>query len=768
MRIRCLGLSLLLLAVSTFAEAQGTRLWKQSSFPSFEKGTPHGVAIGSDGNLSASAAPVSVVSTNAAYIWSTAADSNGNVYLGTGSPARVLQVSPDGKKKRLFESKNLSVQVVRVGPDGMLYAATMPGGKVYRIDPNRAHVEAAAAAKANSANEKAHALPGHPGATVVFDSSKLGPKPTYIWDMAFDSAGRLYIATGDPAAIYRIDPKHPTATPEKFFSSDEQNIRSVRFGPNGILYAGSDPRGLVYRITPQGKAFVLFEAPKQEITAMAFDPKGNLYAAAVGDKGQSNLAPLDVHNQPTLTATIHIVTAGSQAASGPSLVPGGTAIYQIAPDGAPRLLWSSSDDVVYALAWRKAANGESGGLLAGSGNQGRLYRIHTDGTFADLAHLEAKQATAFAVAGNTAYVATSNVGKLYRLSAAGPAARSTYISQIHDAKFFSQWGEAETRASGKYELFARVGNVEQPSEGWSSWQNVTPGTSRPPLPKGRFLQWKAVLPAGARIHEVGFYYLPQNIAPVVEDIVVQMHARISSASEAGAQPSAFPIEFPEGTTNAVKYRVPRTAASGLVAVPARDWATVRWKAQDPNGDRLMYSVYERGDGEANWRPLVENLRRPYLSFDLNRIPDGGYTLRIVASDAPSNPPGKALTGYKDSGHFLVDTMPPVLSTVKAAVAENAVHVTFDARSKLSTVAGAYCSVDAGPWQYVEPVGRLSDSNEEHYDFTIPLEEHGTNSAPSKQLPAEVRPTAPRQHIVAIRVVDRTGNTATSKVSVESK
>ena len=54
--------------------------------------------------------------------------------------------------------------------------------------------------------------------------------------------------------------------------------------------------------------------------------------------------------------------------------------------------------------------------------------------------------------------------------------------------------------------------------------------------------------------------------------------------------------------------------------------------------------YYRGDGETNWQLLAKNITKDYASFDMQRIPDGWYTLRVVASDAPSNPAKDALTG----------------------------------------------------------------------------------------------------------------------------
>lgn len=751
----------LVLSVSVFAQAQGTQLWNQSSYEDFEKGTPHGVAIRSDGSLETSPVAAEVLTTSASYIWSAVADNQGNVYLGTGSPAMVLKVTPDGKSTKLLETPDVSVQVVRLGSDGMIYAATLPNGKVYRIDPKGAETKVESGSHPDSKAAANHASQTNGSATVVFDSSVLESKPNYIWDLAFDGKGRLYVATGGPASIYRVDVKNRAAKPEKFFESSEQHIRSLLFAPDGTLYAGTDGRGLVYRISQEGKGFVLFEAPKQEIPAMALDPQGNLYVAALGEKSRTSLPPLTVHSGPTMT--IRIVVPGSIESSNDStLIPNGTVIYQISPDGAPRELWSSKHDVLYALAWQQNNSGGSG-LLAGSGNLGHLYRIAADGTYADLAHLEAKQATAFALTGATFYAATSNLGKLYKFASAtaGKGASSSYTSQVHDAKFFSQWGQARMRGDGSYDLFARVGNIEQTGEGWSDWQKITPGTNSSSLPKARFLQWKAALHTGASLKQVGFYYLPQNVAPVVDEIVMQMHARVNPGLNPDPRSAPVQINFPPHTPEGVSYQA-EPSSTPLMATREQNWATVRWIAHDDNGDRLRYSVYYRGDGEANWHLLEKNISETHTSFDLTRIPDGGYTLRVLASDAASRPTGDALTGYKDSDHFLLDTTPPVLSPLQVTEQNNAIHVVFTAQTKLSTVARAYYSVDAGPWQYVEPVGHLSDSLEEHYDFTVPV----PKAAEEADVPSAVSPTVPQQHVIAVRVVDRAGNAATGKTIVE--
>jgi outer membrane protein assembly factor BamB len=756
-----------ILSISVLAHAQGTQLWQQSSYESFETGTPHGVAIRSDGQLESSPVASEILTTAASEVWSVTVDKRGNAYLGTGSPAIVLKVTPDGKSTPLLETKDVSVQVVKIGPDGMLYAATLPNGKVYRINPDGPEVKIDNAP--HPVYKQGEPTPEKTGdsADIVFDSSTLSPKVTYIWDLTFDAEGRMYVATGGPADIYRVDLKKPGSASEKFFSSSEQHIRCLMFAKDGTLYAGTDGRGLVYRIDTSGKGFVLFEAPNQEIPAMTLDPAGNLYVAALGEKGKSTLPPLNVHSSASMTASITILLPGSIASSHDStLVPKGTAIYQISPEGAPRQLWASQHDVVYALAWQQNADPKQSGLLAGSGNQGHLYRIYLDGTFADLAHLEATDATAFAMADINLYVATSNTGKLYRLlqNSAGSGDNSTYISPVADAKFSAAWGLPAVRGNGHYDMFARVGNIEQPTEGWSDWQPISQNGETPKFHRARFLQWKAVFHGDATLRQVGFYYLPQNVAPVVDDIVLELYARVVPGLNQESQVTPVQINFPADSADGVVYETQQNSQP-LMAMRTRGWATVRWKAHDDNGDHLQYSVYYRGADEANWLLLEQNVPQTYLSFDLNRIPDGYYALRIVATDAPSHLPGNAMTGYKDSDQFLIDTMPPVLSLVQATLTSQpatAIHVTFAAQDKLSTIARAYYSVDAGPWQYIDPIGNLSDSLHERYDFTIPIPKstEGNDDAPA------VQPRSPQQHVVAVRVLNRAGNSTTGKAVVQ--
>lgn len=122
--LRFLALTAALAAVvgSPLALAQGTHLWTQSRLEEFEQGTPQGVALGSDGTLREGPEATGLATTPSSYVWSVAVDKSGTAYLGTGSPATVLRIEnrPDAKPFTLFKTRDVSVQVVRLGPDGAL------------------------------------------------------------------------------------------------------------------------------------------------------------------------------------------------------------------------------------------------------------------------------------------------------------------------------------------------------------------------------------------------------------------------------------------------------------------------------------------------------------------------------------------------------------------------------------------------------------------------------------------------------------------------
>ncbi len=112
------------------------------------------------------------------------------------------------------------------------------------------------------------------------------PDAKYIWAMTFDRQGRLLVATGDKGVIYRVT---PDGKGESFYDTDETHIISMTLDKDGNVIAGGDPKGYIYRIAPDGKAFVLYDSGMREVHAVAVGANGNIYAAVLS--GKSSLSP---------------------------------------------------------------------------------------------------------------------------------------------------------------------------------------------------------------------------------------------------------------------------------------------------------------------------------------------------------------------------------------------------------------------------------------------------------------------------------------------
>ena len=752
----------MVLGLLALAAAEGTHTWEQRNFDDFEKGTAKGVAIRSDGALELAPSFKSLITTPSTYIWSVAADAQGNAYAAAGSPGRVYRITPQGQATIIFQPQELQVQALLVGRDGVVYAATSPDGKVYKIErkspsaADKRRPEGATAPAPKPANTEDQTIV--PVDSSYTASAWFDPKSKYIWALAEDAQGHIYVATGDQGKIFKVNPDGSNSL---FFKSDEAHIRTLAIDAKGDVIAGSDGSGLVYRISPAGEAFVLYSAPKKEITALAIDSQGNIFAAGVGEKAPRTTAGLSAgtFSLPATTPTISIgggatLAQMTQGASIP-ITPfpatgatGGSEIYRIAPDGSPQRLWSSKEEMVYALALDSRDR-----LLAATGNHGKIFVVTGPGQFTDLVQASANQVTALAKSpSGGVYAATSNLGKVFLLGGT-PEAQGEYESDIFDAKIFSRWGRVEVRAQGAFDLYARSGNVDNPDRNWSPWSKVDfAAGGQLNVPPARFVQWRAVLKPGNPapvIDSVLVNYLPKNVAPEISDLTVQPGARFNPIPK----PPVENVTVAAANTPAVpKFDAP------VPAVKDKNSIALRWTANDENDDDLLYTIYYRGDNETRWKLLKGDLDDTYYSFDASLLPDGGYLFKVVASDAPSHSPQDALTSSRTSDRVEIDTTPPQVQNLNAAVDSDALHITFRAVDGFSVIKRAEYSIDAGPWQYVEPVGSLSDYRVENYDFSAPLPHAAAaaTNAPSN---------TSTEHVVVVRAYDRFDNMGSAKFVV---
>jgi sugar lactone lactonase YvrE len=742
--------------------AEHTHFWRQSDYSDFEKGTAKGVAIRSDGKLIPAPQFAAFSDPNLMYLWALRTDSRGRVYAAGGSDAKVLRFDDPAKPTTVFEAPELSAQTIAFDAHDNLYVGTSPDGKVYKVTPD---------------GQK----------TVFFD-----PKAKYIWALALDAQGTLFVGTGDKGEIFAVT---PDGKGQLFYQSDERHARSLAFDAKGNLLVGTDPDGLILRIeiaraagskdsqtpTKAGAAFVVYETDKKEVTSLLTDSSGNLYAAAIGEKQRpATPTPAPVLSAPQSTApaltaqgAVTLAIQAAAAAQSPpafSLFPsttGGSQVVKISPTGSQETLWTSREDLVFSMGFSP-----NGRIVLGTGNKGAIIELQGAGIYSIVAKTASSQVTSL-IAGRDGQllVGTANPGKIFML---GPSqeAEGSFESDPFDAKIFSHWGRltwwGENGATqGKVSFYVRSGNTSNPEKEWSPWSGPYKSASGETVacPPARFLQWKAVFQAGDKrdapeVSWVSVAYQPENVAPVVDDIVIQdpgVRVQGFSAPPGGpATAASAQLKTPQRTAGGanpfpnISAMLDTASKSLKMDVPPqgfeeKGYQSVLWSAHDDNDDDLVFSVYYRGEGEQTWRLLKDKLAQRFYSWDSTGMPDGAYYLKIVASDLPSNPASQALSNERISERFEIQNTPPRIENLRADPSAAAAKITFEATSSGLAITRAQYSVDAGDWLIVFPASGLSDGPKESYQVELP----GLTPGP---------------HTIAVQIFDRFDNTTTAQVA----
>jgi len=735
---------LTLAACAAASYGSSPRAWEMSGYKDFIGGKFAGVGLARDGWLTLAPRAETLFASDQPIIWSVAQAPDGTLYAGTGHRGRVFRIDPSGRGAAIWTAQEPEVFAVAVDAKGALYAASSPNGKIYRI-----------------VNGKAEEY--------------FAPGTAYIWSLAFGRDGALYAGTGGDGKVFRIT---APGQGELWYETGQSHVTCLALDAKGDLLAGSEPNGMIYRIYAKDKGFVVYNAGLPEIRTLLTAPDGSIYAAALGGsmrrsrlggvqsaQGVPSSASIStsavsvtveaaqegaVEIKPTAQQAQAQPSAITTAAATPALEISGvekSAIYRIARDNTVERLWSSQDENAYDVM----LYGRD--LVIATDGQGRIYRMGPDRKVALVAQTGEGEATRLLPAAGGLLAATGDMGNLYRLlDKAG--SDGTYESPVHDAGTVARWGRLVWRAripEGAAVAFrTRSGNSERPDATWSDWSQplTNPAGSPVASPNARYIQWKAELTAGRGqapvIESVELGYLPQNTPPVVSSITVAAQpASMSSKPPSAAQAQA---SSPYTITVTDTGDAPSTS-SGTPTQPIqqdRGRLQISWQAEDPDGDRLAYAIYFRGQDEREWKLLKAPTEDTSYSVDSDMLADGRYFFRVVASDGPANAPDRARTAELVSSPVLVDHTPPAVTAGVPKRNGEQADVDFAAADAASPLRRAEYSVDAGQWIPIDPVDGVLDTPQEQ--FTVRLEG-----------------LAPGEHLLVFRAFDAAGNAGLAKV-----
>lgn len=476
------------------ALAGTTRSFSLNTYKDFEEGEATGVLLSSLGEAQ-SGYSAARLELGEALVYSSATGPDGTIYLGTGDQGQVYRYQ-QGKLHRLAKLDAVLVASLAVSKAGVVFAGTMPGGRVYAITPDG----------------KARQL-------ADLDAE-------HVWALVYDEGRKiLYAATGPRGRLFAIDASHLERQGARrdrlVYDSGEKHLLSLLPGPNGSLLAGSADQAILYQITPTASGATVrarYDFPGDELRAIA--RHGDTLYVAVNAFTQAN----------------NDAKSGGAGGGFQRERKGKGALYRLDPDGRVEQLHALTDGYFTALHVD-----HSGSVWAASGSKGRVYLIRPDRTVVTAFDLPERQVLTLAFSpganGPNGLLGTGDAGAIYRLSSSPPK-DAHYLTRVLDAQFPSRWGAVRWSGSG-VTMQTRSGNTARPDKTWSGW--TAPASTRHlphgaeghvASPAGRYLQVRAGFDSPqSLLRGLTVYYQPQNQRPLVTTITVGDEGDAAAASK---------------------------------------------------------------------------------------------------------------------------------------------------------------------------------------------------------------------------------------------
>jgi sugar lactone lactonase YvrE len=103
----------------------------------------------------------------------------------------------------------------------------------------------------------------------------------FLWTLVSGPDGSIYAGSGNEGKVFRIGPDGKGAV---FFDAAELEVHALAVAPDGVLYVGTSPDGKVYKVDAGGASSVFFDPEDRYIWGMVIDARGQLFVAT-GERG---------------------------------------------------------------------------------------------------------------------------------------------------------------------------------------------------------------------------------------------------------------------------------------------------------------------------------------------------------------------------------------------------------------------------------------------------------------------------------------------------
>lgn len=763
-------IAMTLLALCTSAWAVGTSHWKHTSAADFDAGDSEGVVATNFGDLRLSRQVKTLLEQDPALsaVYCMAEAPDGTIYAGTGPEGVLLSIKDQKVNKVLTLKGEQNIFSLLIDEKGRVLMGT--GGERGRI----LRLEAGAKEPIE-----------------IFGSDKA----RYIWAMVRGADGTIYAATGPNGQLFAITADGKNSV---LFKSNESNLLSMISDGKDTLYVGTDPNGLVYRINRKsGESFVLLDAAETEISALALDAKGNLYAAT-GQAAEREMAkiavekPTDIgrpeqggvqtpstrptdppaepkapeaHQQTVEPKMLTVLDdEGPDSPTAPGRNPPGRN-----PPGRPNPTQPAAPETPTTPTPRRPVSRNTPEAPA---NGNAIYRIEPEG-FVTEVFRGPEMILSLLERGGTLIAGTGSEGKVYEVK---PSAEETVVVATVDPH------EVLCLLAGRdgqiYMGLANFGGISVMSTGFAAKGTFTSAAlDATQISKFGKLQFRAVVPEGTAIKVAtrsGNVQDPDadGWSPWTEDVGVARFLPITSPAARYFQYrvtllSSKPDKTPVLDEVDVAYQMPNlaprvtairveaanpqaNAAEGEAAQPGNGTQVqkITWTAEDVNGDGLVSSLYFRQVPGGEWILLKDKLTASEYLWDTRAAGDGRYEIKVEASDAAANPAGTGKTASRISDPIVVDNTPPeFIEKLVWQKQAGGAKVSGAVGDRTSIIAAIAYSVDsAHDWQAILPSDSICDEPQETVSFTV-------------------GGLTPGNHQVTVRVTDAQGNRSFQSVTI---
>ncbi len=631
---------IIFLVILTFSLLHSVQVRKKEirDYISFEKGSFKDTGLKDNGELFISLKSSRIQGPGKEYYLGGDISKSGEIYLGTGHNASVFRIGKEGTVTEMFKAQEPDIYAVLYGSDKLIYAASSPRGKLFQISG------------VNKSKEF------------------FNPDEKYIWDLKEDRSGNIICAVGGSGGIYRID---KLGNSRKIFSGDT-HIISLFISTDNSIIAGSGGNGILYKIN-SGKSRVLYDTPFEEINGIYEDEDGNIWFSASKEIKKGKTASGGIMTMSFLKQKV---------------VPEEKSVLYLRHTGGEvEELWSSSEEQIYSLA----PDNKNGGVLIGTGNRGRIYRVNKDGSFAMVYEGESAQPFRILPGAESFIVIYNNTSSLVKLDKFS-SSKGSYISEVLNLGIQSRAGrlywDSLNGKSNAVSLFVRSGNTASPDTTWTEWS--------PPFSDGensninragyKYFQIKVNLNSSAGIKNPGlsgfrFFYIQKNLKPEVGRIKIS-------------------IPYQQKKNTGLKKQV----------TVSKNTLNISWNGKDPNKDELKYSIFLKKVSGKQWISIREDLTDTKMILNTELYEDGDYVLKILADDSLSNSPDTFRTDTEISNKFTIDSTAPVLSNFKITGGV----ITFDVSDKNSVISKVQYSLTGSKWFPLDPVDKINDSGNENF------------------------------------------------------